>query len=324
MRSLVTPPRRHALVVVAIAVTMASLFAISYSLALGRPTPHHVPAGIVGETAADADLVPALERATSQGLAFRAYGSLGALERAMAEQHVFAGLDLTGPRPRLLLASAAGVSVARVLEQAANRVNEHRQPVIAVVDLHPLPHSDPQGLVSFYMTLAATLLGFVTVFQLRANARDLRLGEWLAAIAGLAVVGGLVLALVAGNVIGALQGSFGEIWAVLSAEVAVAALFNAAMLVLIGRWAFIPTWGLLVVLGNASCGGAVAQPLLPSFYRFVGRVLPNGATVQILRSAAYFPSAQHLEPVLVLAIWLVGALALLLLSAHRLRRTPGW
>jgi hypothetical protein len=95
VRSLATPPRRHALAVIAIAVTMASLFAVAYSLALGRPTPHHVPVGLVGGTAADADLVPALQRTTSQGLAFHAYGSVAALERAMAEQHVYAGLDLT-------------------------------------------------------------------------------------------------------------------------------------------------------------------------------------------------------------------------------------
>ena len=29
------------------------------------------------------------------------------------------------------------------------------------------------------------------------------------------------------------------------------------------RWAFIPTWGLFVAIGNVASGGAVAPPLLP-------------------------------------------------------------
>ena len=60
-----------------------------------------------------------------------------------------------------------------------------------IVDLHPLPPTDPQGLVSFYVTLASSILGFVTMFQLRANAPGLKFRDWLAAIAVLAIAGGL-------------------------------------------------------------------------------------------------------------------------------------
>jgi len=51
------------------------------------------------------------------------------------------------------------------------------------------------------------------------------------------------------------------------------------MLALIGKWAIVPTCGLFIAIGNAS-GGAVPAPLLPGFYRFLGRLLPNGATVR--------------------------------------------
>src|SRR5205085_11029656 len=102
--------------------------------------------------------------------------------------------------------------------------------------------ADPQGLGSFDVTLAATILGFVTMFQLRANARGMRLRDWLACILVLAAVGGLTLALVVDPLLGALRGSFGELAAALGAQIAVAALFNATMLTLVGRWAIIPTW----------------------------------------------------------------------------------
>ena len=166
---------------------------------------------------------------------------------------------------------------------------------LQIVDLHPLPPTDPQGLASFYATLAATILGFVTMFQLRANAASLSLRAWLVCIVVLALVGGLVLALITDPLLKALQGPFPELWAALAAEIAAAALFNAAMLTLIGRWAFIPTWGLFIAIGNAASGGAVAPPLLPAFYRFVGQFLPNGATVETIRNAVYFTDYQHLD-----------------------------
>ena len=150
----------------------------------------------------------------------------------------------------------------------------------------------------------------------------LKFRDWLAAIAVLAIAGGLVLAVVVDPLIGALHGPFPELWLALAAEVAVAALFCSTMLVLVGRWAIIPTWTLFVILGNTSSGGAVAQPLLPPFYAFVGRFLPPGATVSIVRTAVYFRRDQHLEPFIVQAVWLVGTLAALLISARRLGRGP--
>ncbi len=100
------------------------------------------------------------------------------------------------------------------------------------------------------------------------------------------------------------------------------ALFCSTMLVLIGRWAFIPTWLLFIVLGDTSSGGAVAQPLLPQPDAFIGRFLPPGATVGIVRTAVYFSHQQHFEPFAVQAVWLACALAALLISARLLRRRP--
>ena len=317
------PQYRNAIVVMAIAVTMVSIFAVSYTLALGRPTPHDIPAAVVGHPARDPGVIHALEAATGNGLRLTPYPSLARAKHAIDEQRIYTALTLTGPRPRLFVASAAGTSVARVMEQAAQAVPARAGGPLPISDLHPLPPTDPQGLASFYATLAATILGFVTMFQLRAHAGSLSLRAWMVCIVVLALAGGLVLALITDPLLGALRGPFPELWAALAAEVATAALFNAAMLTLIGRWAIIPTWGLFVAVGNAASGGAVAPPLLPAFYRFVGRFLPNGATVEMIRNAVYFTGHQHLEPILVEAAWITGAFVLLLITAGRRGRTPG-
>jgi hypothetical protein len=162
---LTQPPYRNAIVVMAIAVTMASIFAVSYTLALGRPTPHDIPAAVVGHPAHRPDVIPALEAATGNGLRLYRYASLARAKHGIDEQRIYAALTLTGSRPRLFVASAAGTSVARVLERAAQALPRWAGGPLQIVDLHPLPPTDPQGLASFYATLAATILGFVTMFR---------------------------------------------------------------------------------------------------------------------------------------------------------------
>lgn len=315
---------RSAATVMAIAISLASLFALSYSLALGRPTPHHIPAAQVGSPAAGHQrLIAALERQTRFGLHLSPYRDAAAAERAIEGQQVYAALLLNRSPPELLIASAAGISVARVLAEAAPRaVAASRQPLL-VRDLRPLPKSDPQGLVSFYVTLAATLLGFVTMFQLRANVSGgMNLRQWLLAVLVLGLAGGFMLALISGPLLGSLPAPFAELWAALAAQILAAALFNCTMLTLIGKWAFIPTWGFFVALGNAASGGAVAPPLLPSFYGFIGRFLPTGATVETVRNAVYFPGEQHAQPMVVVAVWILVGLGAFLVSARWSGRTP--
>jgi hypothetical protein len=313
---------RRAAVVLAITIVLGGLFVASYTLALARPRPHHIPAALVGSSAQAPLLVKGLEQATGGALSLRPYPSVQAAEAAIGRMDVYAALVLDPREPRLLVASAAGTSVSRLLEQAAQQVSRVARPPLTVVDVRPLPPSDPLGLTSFYATLGATILGFLTAFQLRANAPGLSLRAWLVCIAVLAVVGGLVLATIVARVLSALPAPVPGLWAALAAETAISSLFASTMLVLTPRWAFIPTWLVFVVLGNTSSGGPVAPPLLPPFYAFVGRFLPPGATVNILHTVVYFPEESNVLPVVVQACWLVATLAALVGATRILRRGP--
>ncbi|MGC9669013.1 hypothetical protein ACNTMW_20950 [Planosporangium sp. 12N6] len=317
---------RSALVVILIGTVMASMFVASYSLALGRPVPHDIPTAVVGDPAHRPVLVDTLQEATDGALHLRPYPSVAAAKAALDRQTVFAVLVLGPDRAQLLVSSASGASVALALDRATERVNAQlapgSAPPLRVVDVHPLPPTDPQGLVSFYVTIAATVLGFVVMFQLRQHAPGLSVRAWLASIAVLGAVGGLALTVVTGPLLHALAGSFPELWAAVAAQIVVAALFNSTMIVLFGRWAIIPTWLMFIAFGNASSGGAVAAPLLPAVYAFVGRYLPTGAAVRILHTAAYFRHAQHPEPFLVESLWLVGTLVAFLLSVRLRHRGP--
>jgi hypothetical protein len=308
----------RALVIASLAIVLGALFVTSYSLALGDPVPHDIDAALVGDPSGHERTVEAVQEVGQGSLDFSRYPSVPAALHALAEEEVYAVLDLTSARPRLYLASAAGASVARVLEQISTV-----DPSVRVVDAHPLGTHDPNGVEIFYLMLVATIVGFITVFQVRAQAAGLRLHHWSAFIVALAVAGSLVFALVDGPLLDRLDLPVLEAWGILALQLLAVSSFASLMLVLIGRWAIIPTWLFFVILGNSSSGGAVAPPLLPPPFDFLSQWLPSGATVTALREAVYFPGHQHIHPMAVLATWATGLFVAMAVVSHWRRSSPG-
>jgi hypothetical protein len=298
-------------VIVAIALVSGSLFLTTYSLALGDPVPHRIDAALIGDRREHPNVVAEVERVARGALVFRQLSLANALH-AMDEQQIYAALDLTSSRPTLYVASAAGASVARVLERIY-AVN----PAVRVVDRHPLASNDPNGLDIFYLMLVATIVGFVTIFQVRAAAGNLEERHHIRFVVGLAIVGALVLTFVDGPLLHRPAAVYPEEWGILAAQLLAVASFASLMSVLIGRWAILPTWLFFVILGNASSGGAVAPPLLPQPFSFLSQWLPSGATVTALRNAIYFRDFQHVRALAVLAVWAIGIFAAWLVVSRR-------
>ncbi len=311
-------PVVRTMVIGALAVVMGSLFVTAYSISLGDPVPHRIDAAVVGDARANAGTISSLQRVADDALVFRRYPSVAAAQQAMDEQTAYAVLDLTSAQPTLFVASAAGASVARVLERISAV-----DPSVRVVDTHPLGPTDPSGLEVFYLMLIATIIGFFTVFQVRQNAGGLSLRRWTAFVAALAVTASFAFILVVGPLFGLLPLPLLEAWGILALQVIAAASFTSLMAVLIGRWAVLPTWLFFVILGNSASGGAVAPPLLPGPLAFVSQWLPSGATVTALRNAVYFRADQHLQPVVVLATWATVLFTAMVVVSRAVGRSPG-
>jgi uncharacterized phage infection (PIP) family protein YhgE len=153
--------------------------------------------------------------------------------------------------------------------------------------------------------LVTTIVGFLTVFQVLANAGQLRRRQQIAFVVGLALTASLVLTLVDGPLLNRLALPVPETWGILALQLLASASFTSLMVVLIGRWAILPTWLFVVVLGNASSGGAVSPPLLPAAFAFFSQWLPAGSTVTAMRNAIFFAHHQHARPIVVLATWAI-------------------
>ena len=260
----------------------------------------------------------AVEQVADGSLRFRPYESVAAARHAIDRQDVYAALNLTSARPTLYVASAAGASVARVLERISAT-----DPAVRVVDTHPLATNDPNGLDIFYLMFVATVVGFITVFQVRSNAGGLRLRHWTAWVVGFALAAALALTLVVGPVLDRFDVPVAETWGILTLHVVAVTSLASVMTVLVGRWAIVPVWLFFVVLGNTSSGGAVSPPLLPAPFAFISQWLPSGATVNSLRDAIYFSGDQHARPIMVLTAWAATLFVAMLVVSHHLRTSPG-
>jgi hypothetical protein len=78
-------------------------------------------------------------------------------------------------------------------------MNTNRVPAVRVIDTHRLARKDPNGMDIYCLMLVATLFGFLTIFQIRANAPGLSLRCSAIFVIGVAVLGSLALALVGGD-----------------------------------------------------------------------------------------------------------------------------
>ncbi|MFI6740990.1 ABC transporter permease [Nonomuraea sp. NPDC050451] len=298
----------------------AGLFAGSYTYAMASPTPHHMPVAVVGvsaETIRGRAFVTGLEKSLESSLVLRFQPTYAEALRAIEEQRVFAIFVARGDDVEMDVSSASGASVALLLVEQAPHVAARVGVRLTVRDVKPLQRADPRGLAIFYITLAAVIIGFTGAAQLSANAKQLNPGERIAFTAAFAGLGAFAIVAVVDWLLGALKLPVLESWSILALTMFTTGMVFTMFNTFLGRWAMLPTWGLMVLLGNPSSGGAVSWPLLPSPLGVIGRWLPPGASVNAQHTAVYFRGHQSLAPFLVLGAWsLVSCVVFLIWRGH--------
>ncbi|MFI2760823.1 ABC transporter permease [Streptomyces echinatus] len=316
-----TSPFVPATVLLVLIAAAAGLFAGSYTYAMANPTPHSIPTAVIRGYAEPAArrFVDGMEEALGASLKLRTYADRAAALRAVDEQEVFAVVEAPAGGRALTLdvSGASGATVAQLLAEAAAKVGRATDTPVVVRDLNPLQKGDPRGLAIFYISLAAVIIGFVGAIQLSVHAKALNPLERIAFIVASAVLGGFTIAAVVDWWLKALKLPFVESWFILALTMFTSGMVFTMFNTLIGRWAMLPTWGLMVLLGNPSSGGAVSWPLLPSPLGTIGRWLPPGASVNAQHTAVYFRGHQHAFPFLVLAGWALVSCAVFVIWRER-------
>jgi hypothetical protein len=216
-------------VVLAILVTFVALFLAAFH----DPKPNGLEVAVVGQPALQQRLQEHVGRAGIGKLDFTRYTSPAEARAAVRDGDVQGALIVEAGRPRLLVASAGSFIVAQALEDILGRAAAANGARPAVEDVRPLPKHDSRGLSAVFVTFGTVIPSFMlgaALWMLGGAARP----RVLAALIGaFAIVAGLLAALTADTVIGALDGQF---WG-LAGLVALLAVAVAAPVAGLGRLA---------------------------------------------------------------------------------------
>ncbi|WP_308294348.1 ABC transporter permease [Streptomyces sp. XM4193] len=303
-------------------------FVASYIGAFHRPDPQRVPIDVVAPDRSRPELERRLDALDGRPLdVVRGTSDRESAERRLRQREVDGVwvVDPGGRTDTLLVAGAAGASTAQALEEVFERVQREENRELRTEDLVPARTGDSRGLSAFYLAIGWCVGGYLSaaVLAMSYGARPStvrRAGVRLAAVVVYSLLAGLGGALIAGPLLDALPGGVLPMAGLGALTVFAVGAATLALQSLAGTVGIGLAILLVVVLGNPSAGGAYGGPLLPTFWREIGPLLPTGAATWSARSIAYFQNAALGGPLLVLGAWAAAGVVLTLLFTLRHRR----
>jgi hypothetical protein len=301
-------------------------FILSYVGAFHSPRPVRIPIGVVSPSALGAKIPGELNRIASHPLRAVAVRNVSTARHEVEHATLSAALVINphSTSDRLLVASADGVSISTAVEEVITAAESSLHRGVEVVDVVPLQGGDGRGLTGFYLVTGWIVGGYLVaaLLGISGGARPATLRRAairLLAVVPYALLSGLGGAVIVGPVLGALTGHLVSLWWLGALLVFSAAAVTMAFQTLFGVIGIGITVLLFVVLGNPSAGGAYQAALLPPFWRALSSALPNGAGVDAVRRIVYFGEQSIGGDLFVIALYVVGGIAVTLVGSRRHR-----
>lgn len=268
-----------------------------------------VPVAVVGSADATDRFERQLDDTMPGALDLRPAADAGDARRLIEEREVYGAIVLGPSGPSQVLTASGG---SPVVAQLLAGLAAPSEPVTAVEDVVPLPGDDPRGsafaAAALPMVLGGMVVGILMSFLVTGVWRRVA-GALVAALAA-----GGVVTLVAHAWLGVLGGSAWANAGVIALIVAAISLTITGLVALLGPAGIGLGAVVMFLIGNSISGVSSAPEFLPSGWGALGQALPAGAGGTLLRSTSYFDGAAAGGPVLVLAAWAVGGLALVALG----------
>ena len=278
---------------------------------------HDLPVGIVGSSAAVADVTAALDEAAPGAYETRGFTSEQQLRTAIAERDVVGGFAVDGAAVHGFVASAGSAAISGTVTTTAQALAQVGGGSAVVTDVVPLPDDDPTGIGIGGLAFPLVFGGIVPAVAFRkVFARSL--GWAVAGIAAFSVVGGVIVAAVLAFSFGSIAApDFWPVAAAMALGIGALALALAGLQEACGGKGFTIGAMVMMFVGNPLAGISTTAAWLPGGLGLVGQLLPPGATGTLVRSAAYFGGAGGLTAALTLAGWVVGGILLLAVGSRR-------
>lgn len=280
--------------------------------------PKHVPIGVVGEAGISEQLAETLNQHSPDAYDIESVSSTSALRDALEERSLYGGFDLSAPETiDIYVASASSPALAGAITATGNVLADGFALEAQVIDVVPLPASDPTGIGIGGLAFPLVFGGIVPVVAYRSVMAGRR-GWILAGLLGFSALSGVVVAAVLQFMFGSIEHSFWPVAAAVALGIAALALPLAGLNECFGGKGFTIGAMTMMFLGNPFAGIATGATWLPAGVAIIGQVLPPGAAGTLVRSVAYFGGAGGTVAALTLSAWGVLGLVLWFL-APRLR-----
>ncbi|WP_067655744.1 hypothetical protein [Nocardia harenae] len=286
------------------AALLQALMLIAFAWPAVHTTPRDLPVAVAGPGAAQ--MVERLGQSSPGVLEPRTVGDEAAARTALTEHEVY-GAILTGPQPRVLVASGASPLVAQQLTQLAQQLSG-APAATAVEDVVPADPDDPRGAGFGAMALPLVMSG-IAAGVLLSLLVPTAVGRF-AGVFTFAVAGGLLSMVIVQGWLSILPGEYLMLAGVAGLVSLAVAGAVAGLATAIGRAGIGIAALTMLLVGNPFSAATSAPELLPQPWSAIGQALPPGAAVSLLRSVAFFDGAGAGGPLLVLLIWAGAALAL--------------
>lgn len=315
-------PQRAVARIVAVGLVLVFAFTALYVAAFHAPRPHGEDVGVVGPAAVAARVQAGLDAHAPGAFDVRGYATEASARDALLDTSINGVLVPGRPRARVLVAGALGAAPTDPVTEALQGAAAAAGTSAGVEDLRPLPAADRRGLSSLFVVLGVLIPSLAFGALLTVAGRRLPAGLRWAGIGVFAVAAGLLAALNADVVVGALEGHFVGLAVVAGLLAAAVAAATHGLGRLAGPAGLAVAVALLLLLGVSSAGGAVTAHFEPGFFGALSPLLPPGAALTAVRDVQYFDWAGTLAPLLTLGAWAVGGLVVGLLGERARQRAP--
>lgn len=243
------------------------LFCLCYIAAFHAPQVHDMPVGVVG-SATNPTLGDEIGTASRGAVEVHRYDTADQARAAVLAGDVVGAVvgDGPGAPPTLYTASAHQFQARSVVAATVTPIMTAANQRLEVVDLAPLPAHDAFGMTPMYLMLAWCIGGYMVAMFIGMMGAPLAHRTRVAIILGGAVVLALVANVLAGPVIGAVQGHFWELAGIAFGWIVAIGLTVNGLSYFFGRFVTLPAILLFVFLSMPSSGAAYPTWMLPPIF----------------------------------------------------------
>lgn len=295
-------PRSIAIAVVAIPVLLA-VMVIAFALPASRSGPHELPIGVVGSEAQAQQLSSA-----ANSFDVTRYPDAASARDAINHRGIYGAVIVDSNSVTSMVASAASPTVAGLIPALGNQIAQQVDVPARTQDVRAFPSDDPKGAGLSAGALPLALGGWIAAMVIMLLIPSPR--ARLAAVVGVAAVGGIVLVSTLRFVIGTFDTNFWFISLAAMVGIGATCMMVLGLRELLGGAGLGIAGVLLILLGNPLSGLASAPELLPRPWGSIGQFLPPGATGALLRDTAFFDGHDIARPLTILLCWLAGGAVL--------------